>query len=194
MTTRAHPTLDVDRLVSTAFELLDQEGIDALSMRRLAARLGVQAPAIYWHIKDKAQLQGLMVERIYAAAYREVAAVGEWREWLRLFGRALRRSFAAHRDGARLCALARPAAQADPAERAQRIAAPLTALGLSHEQALSYQASVISFALGWATFEANGPMHHYLDQILDFERSFHGGLDALVNGLADAAVGNAAAG
>lgn len=151
-------------------------------MRRLAARLGVQAPAIYWHIRDKAALQGLMANRIYAAAYQEVIEAKDWRDWLERFGQALRRSFAAHRDGARLCAIARPDAEADPAVQAQRLAAPLAALGLSNDEALSYQASVISFALGWATFEANGPMHSFLDQMLDFERSFAEGLRALVEG------------
>ncbi|MBO9574586.1 MAG: TetR family transcriptional regulator [Sphingobium sp.] len=182
MATRSFPALDVDQLVSAAFEQLEEQGLEALSMRRLAARLNVQAPAIYWHLEDKAELLGLMANRIYAAAYREVTSEQDWRAWLRRFGRALRCSFAGHRDGARLCAIARPPAEADPAEHAQRIAAPLVALGLSHRQALSYQASVISFALGWAAFEANGPMHGFLDQMLDFGGSFQQGLDALVAG------------
>jgi TetR/AcrR family tetracycline transcriptional repressor len=189
MVTQASAALDVDRLVVAAFEQLEEHGLDALSMRRLAARLNVQAPAIYWHVRDKAELLGLMANRIYAAAYREVEAAPDWRTWLGLFGRALRRNFAAHRDGARLCAIARPPAEADPAVHAQRIAAPLVALELSHGQALSCQASVISFALGWSAFEANGPMHSFLDQMLDFESSFEAGLDALVRGFGDVARG-----
>ncbi|MBN8831691.1 MAG: TetR family transcriptional regulator [Sphingomonadales bacterium] len=180
------PALDIERLVTAAFEQLEDHGLEALSMRRLAARLNVQAPAIYWHIRDKAELLGLMASRIYAQAYRAVEAAPDWRTWLRQFGRALRRSFAAHRDGARLCALARPPAEADPAFHAQRIAAPLVALNLDRAQALSCQAAVISFALGWSTFEANGPMHSFLDQMLDFEGSFEAGLDALVKGFPDA--------
>jgi TetR/AcrR family tetracycline transcriptional repressor len=182
MAKRDAPALDVTRLVSAAFAQLEEDGLEALSMRRLAARLGVQAPAIYWHISDKGELLGLMASRIYADAYAGVGPAQTWREWLRQFGHALRRSFSAHRDAARLCAIARPRSEADPAEGAHRIAAPLAAMGLGQEQALSFQASVISFALGWATFEANGPMHSYLDQMLDFEGSFEAGLDALVRG------------
>jgi len=177
------PGLDRDRLVAAAFDQLEEDGLDRLSMRRLASRLGVQAPALYWHIGDKAELLGLMAREIYAGAYADMAIVGNWRDWLRRFGRALRTSFAAHRDGARLCAVARPPTPSDPAAHADRIAAPLTALGLDESRALLCQAAVISFALGWESFEANGPMRDFLRQIMDFDASFEVGLDALVRGL-----------
>jgi TetR/AcrR family tetracycline transcriptional repressor len=101
------------------------------SMRRLAARIGVQAPAIYWHVSDKAELLGLMANRIYAVAYAGVTSAQTWQDWFRQFGRALRRSFAGQRDGALLCAIAWPPAEADPSVHARRIAAPLRVLGLS---------------------------------------------------------------
>jgi TetR/AcrR family tetracycline transcriptional repressor len=177
-------TLDRDRLIEAAFAQLEEDGLEGLSMRRLAARVGVQAPAIYWHVGDKAELLGLMARDIYAAAYAQVPTASDWREWLRCFGRALRISFASHRDGARLCAIAKPPAASEPAAHADRIAAPLTNLGLSEKDALTYQAAVISFALGWESFEANGPMRDFLRQIMDFDASFAVGLDALVAGLA----------
>lgn len=190
MASRSAPSLDVNRLVSVAFEQLEDEGLDAVSMRRLAARLGVQAPAIYWHVTDKAELLGLMANRIYSAAYGAVAPTQSWRTWLRLLGFALRQSFAAHRDGARLCAIARPPAESDPAISARRIAQPLMELGLAQEQALSFQASVISFSLGWATFEANGPMHGFLSRMMDFDEIFEAGLNALVGGFPDIETGS----
>lgn len=182
MANRAEPGLDRDRLVAAAFAQLEQDGLDGLSMRRLAARLGVQAPAIYWHVGDKAELLGLMARDLYALAYGSVRSAEHWRAWLLAFARALRASFAAHRDGARLCAAARPPAQSDPASHADRIAAPLVALGLDQAKALSFQASIISYVLGWAAFEANGPMHDFLDGIIDFDDSFSSGLAALIRG------------
>lgn len=182
MARRLDPNLDRDQLIAAAFTQLEQEGLDGLSMRRLAGRLGVQAPALYWHVADKAELLGLMAREIYAMAYAGVPAVADWRAWLEGFGRALRRAFVAHRDGARLCAVARPSRAGDVAEHARRMAAPLTALGVDQAHALSFQSSVISFALGWATFEVNGPMHDYLAEMLDFEASFDAGLKALVRG------------
>jgi TetR/AcrR family tetracycline transcriptional repressor len=177
-------TLDRDRLIEAAFAQLEEDGLEGLSMRRLAARLNVQAPALYWHIGDKAELLGLMAHDIYGAAYAQVPTASDWREWLRRFGRALRISFGSHRDGARLCSIAKPPPVSDPAAQADRIAAPLTSLGLAEKDALTYQAAVISFALGWESFEANGPMRDFLRQIMDFDASFTVGLDALVSGLA----------
>ena len=174
--------LDLDRVVAAAFAQLEEDGLERLSMRRLGSRLGVQAPALYWHIGDKAELLGLMAREIYAGAYAAVPQETDWRAWLLAFGRALRTAFAGHRDAARLCAVARGPSDPDIGEHARRIAAPLVALGLNQASALSCEASVISFALGWASFEANGPMHDYLDEMLNFDESFERGLKALVRG------------
>jgi TetR/AcrR family tetracycline transcriptional repressor len=177
-------SLDRDLLVEAAFLQLEEHGLERLSMRRLAASLGVQAPALYWHFGDKAELLGLMARDIYAAAYAQVPTAADWSQWLKLFGRALRASFASHRDGARLCSVASPPPASEPAAKAGEIAAPLTSLGLAEKQALTFQAAVISFTLGWESFEANGPMRDFLRQIMDFDATFETGLDALVNGLA----------
>jgi TetR/AcrR family tetracycline transcriptional repressor len=176
------PGLDRERLVAAAFVVLEEDGLDGLSMRRLASELGVQAPAIYWHVGDKAELLGLMARDIYAAAYAAVPGAADWRAWLMCFGGALRDCFASHRDGARLCAVATPSAQSEPSEHAAEIAAPLVALGLDARSALAFQAGVISYTLGWAMFEANGPMHAFLDQMLPFDETFRLGLVALVEG------------
>lgn len=177
------PGLDRQRLIAGAFEVLETAGLEGLSMRRLAAHLGVKAPAIYWHVQDKAQLLGIMSRDIYASAYAATPDARDWREWLTLFGHALRARFGTHRDGARLCAMATPLASADPEAHADRIAASLEAFGLDQQTALSFQAAVISYTLGWATFEANGPMHAFLDRIMAFDDNFRVGLDAMVQGL-----------
>src|SRR5690606_21556143 len=85
MTARAEPSLSRERIVAAAFLQLVEEGLDRLSMRRLATRLGVQAPALYWHVGDKAELLGLMARDFYAPAYAEVRTASGWREWLRFF-------------------------------------------------------------------------------------------------------------
>lgn len=175
--------LDLTRLIAAAFAQLEEDGLEGLSMRRLAVRLGVQAPALYWHLGDKAELLGLMARDIYGAAYADVQDADDWRDWLRRYGQALRASFARHRDGARLCSVARPPVATDPARQAEAIAAPLTALGLTLPRALAAQAAVISFVLGWELYEANGPMRHFLRSIMDFDATFESGLDALLRGL-----------
>lgn len=56
--------LDKLRIIEAAVGLLNKDGIDQLSMRRLADSLGVRAASLYWHIKDKAELMQLLADRI----------------------------------------------------------------------------------------------------------------------------------
>ena len=54
--------IERDTVVTTALELLDEVGIDGLTMRRLAQALDVQAPSLYWHFANKADY-GLVYHR-----------------------------------------------------------------------------------------------------------------------------------
>lgn len=169
-----------EEIVDAALALLDEKGLEALSMRALAARLGVQASALYWHVGDKAELVSLMAAGFYRGAITAVPGGIGWREWLLAFGHAFRASLLGHRDSAHLCAIARPVANAQ--EAADRLAAPLVVAGLSRHTALSYQASVISLALGWAVYEQSNALHDHLAEMIGFDESFGAGLAAMVAG------------
>src|SRR5208337_4377183 len=56
--------LERERIVQTALELVDRDGLDALSMRRLGAELGVDPMAIYYHIPNKQALLEAIVEAV----------------------------------------------------------------------------------------------------------------------------------
>jgi TetR/AcrR family tetracycline transcriptional repressor len=175
--------LDRDRIVEKAFALLEADGLDAFSVRRLASRLGVQPPALYWHVPSKAELVTLMARRLYAEAREVHEALGDWRGWLLAFGHGLRGRLLAHRDGARLCAIAEPD-RAATAETRQALAAPLIERGLPENVALSRLGSVIALALGWTIYEQNGGMHDYLEALFDFDASFAASLEAMIAGFA----------
>ncbi|MGN2245187.1 TetR/AcrR family transcriptional regulator C-terminal domain-containing protein [Frateuria sp. GZRR35] len=55
-----------DQLVHAALDLLREGGLPALSTRRLAERLGVKSPALYWHVRNKDELLGLVVDALCA--------------------------------------------------------------------------------------------------------------------------------
>ena len=55
--------IDRDRIVEEALQLLNEVGIDKLSTRKLAERLGVQQPALYWHFKNRDDLVRALYER-----------------------------------------------------------------------------------------------------------------------------------
>jgi AcrR family transcriptional regulator len=64
-------------IVRAARELLEEEGIGALSMRRLAARLGIQAPSIYKHLADKQALENALISDGFEQIAAEFAAAVE---------------------------------------------------------------------------------------------------------------------
>jgi TetR/AcrR family transcriptional regulator, tetracycline repressor protein len=91
-------------VLQAAVELLDEVGLDALTTRRLAARLGVQPGALYRHYPSKRALLDAVVEHIVVETAPEAAPEGDWAEQLRQAAGSMRRGMLAHRDGARLMA------------------------------------------------------------------------------------------
>ncbi|MEO0032929.1 MAG: hypothetical protein RIS94_2687 [Pseudomonadota bacterium] len=171
-----------DAILRAAFDLLDEAGLEGITMRALAARLGVQAPALYWHVKDKGALIALMAQEIYGEARHAQEGSATARDWLMRLGLGLRDALAGHRDAARLLATASPLAQPDePA--AEAMAAPLVMLGFNREDALEAQAAVLSLTLGWALYRENAAMADFLSGLFDLKRSYEKGLALLVGGL-----------
>jgi TetR/AcrR family transcriptional regulator, tetracycline repressor protein len=176
----ASAKLDQAAIVGAAFEVLNSTGLDGLSLRRVADGLGVQAPALYWHVRDKAELLSLMAATFHEAASLTHSEGQTWRARLLLSARARRRAMLEKRDSARLCVVARPLKSA--ADAGPQLTAPLIAAGLSARQALSYQAAVIAYTVGWVAYEQSQAMHDFLTQLIDFDESFEAGLQAMVNG------------
>ena len=79
--------LDVDRIVAAAVALADAEGLAALSMRRVAAELGVAAMTLYTHVPGKGELVDLMLDSVLGELYRAEPA-GDWRARLTAVARA----------------------------------------------------------------------------------------------------------
>jgi TetR/AcrR family tetracycline transcriptional repressor len=90
-----------EEVVAGALTLLDEVGVDAFTMRRLAQSLGVHAGAIYWHFADKQALEDAMVEAMLAGLL-EPPLAGRWQEQLVELCRRLAAALLARRDGARL--------------------------------------------------------------------------------------------
>src|SRR5690242_21038605 len=92
--------LDQAAIVDAAFDVLNKAGLDGLSLRLVAEQLGVQAPALYWHVHNKAELLSLMAARFHEVARVPARAVGSWRDQLILSARARRRAMLERRDSA----------------------------------------------------------------------------------------------
>ena len=78
-----------DSILSAALELVDTEGLDALTMRALGARLGVEAMSIYHHLPSKQAVIDGIVDLVWA----EVTLTGETRDWRKAVRRTARSAF-----------------------------------------------------------------------------------------------------
>ena len=72
--TPAPSVLSVPRIVNQAIGLLDREGVERFSMRRLGHELGVDPMAIYHHLPNKAALFDAVVDALWGMAAESVAA------------------------------------------------------------------------------------------------------------------------
>jgi AcrR family transcriptional regulator len=81
----------LDQIVGAARALLEEEGPDALSMRRVADRIGIRAPSLYKHVPDKSALEVLLIAEgleefgaAFAAAGPDLAGLARaYRDWAR---------------------------------------------------------------------------------------------------------------
>ncbi|NYF59045.1 TetR/AcrR family transcriptional regulator [Micromonospora purpureochromogenes] len=71
--------LSVDRIVRAAIEVADTEGLVALSMRRVAERLGVGTMSLYTHVPGKGELLDVMLDTVYGETARPAEVPGGWR-------------------------------------------------------------------------------------------------------------------
>lgn len=87
--------LSREAVIAAAIELADVEGIASLSMRKVGARVGVEAMSLYSHVADKDDLMAGMVDAVFAAI--EVPAdIGGWMESMRLRAHSLRAALRRH--------------------------------------------------------------------------------------------------
>lgn len=84
------------RIVEAASELVDAEGLDAVSTRRLAAELGVRGPSLYNHFTSKDEILEAVADAVTATVDVSFFDTHDWREALRLWAHAYHAALAAH--------------------------------------------------------------------------------------------------
>ena len=100
-----------DQVIEAALALLDEVGLEAITTRKLAQKLGVESATLYWHFKNKASLLEEMASAVLAKHHSLPVPedIAEWANWLAENARSFRCALLAHRDGALLHAGTSPA-------------------------------------------------------------------------------------
>jgi TetR/AcrR family transcriptional regulator, tetracycline repressor protein len=93
-----------EQVVRAALSLLDEAGIEGVTMRQLAQRLNIQAPSLYWHFANKQALLDGMADALLEPVARDVDVSAPWDEVLQRVAGELRRALLSRRDGARVFA------------------------------------------------------------------------------------------
>jgi TetR/AcrR family tetracycline transcriptional repressor len=83
-------------IVSEALALVDEQGLEALSMRRLAERLGVAPMSLYRHVRNKAELTDALVDHVYVGLRVELDDECPWDERVLRLSRIVRSQLRAH--------------------------------------------------------------------------------------------------
>lgn len=146
--------LDRQQVVAEAVALLDAEGLDGVTTRRLAARLGVQSPTLYWHVPNKAALVTAIADAILADLVEDLdppPTRGASQDWLARFAGGLRRTLLAHPDGARVVSSAQLSAAMNALS--ERAMSTLVADGVPLRRARVVVLTVERFTIGYVLEE-----------------------------------------
>ncbi|MFD8147078.1 TetR/AcrR family transcriptional regulator C-terminal domain-containing protein [Streptomyces sp. NPDC059708] len=210
MATRRSPKLDKRQAVDTSLRLLNEVGLDGLSLRAIAKELDVQAPALYWHFKNKQEL----LDEMATEMYRRMTADStldpglSWQDRLLTANRGLRTALLRYRDGAKVFSGSRFTGTEHAVGMEAELRA-LTGAGFTLHQAVRATTTAYLFTLGFVTEEqgveplpgerregfdvaerAERLAGHPLaaaagaDLFQDYDRGFEEGLALLVDGIA----------
>ena len=174
-------SLDRAAIIDAALTLLDREGVEGLSTRKLAADLGIRGPSLYWHFKNKRELMDHMAERmLHSALPAPPVAITpgfDRRAWLEAGARGIRRIALSRRDGALVLAGSRPVTEGGEVSWGKFVAT-LVQTGLAPDDGVKALQVLGRFAVGWVLYEQTSGR-----SLEDSEAGFEFGLQSLLDGV-----------
>ncbi|MFJ8668834.1 TetR/AcrR family transcriptional regulator [Streptomyces sp. NPDC093600] len=150
---RPRPSLSPRVIVEACLRLLDAEGADALTFRRIGARLGADPTALYRHFRNKDDLLLAVADHLLEESIEGFEPSEDWRETLRTLFIRNRKVYLAH---PRAAVLATVRITRRPAEMRviETILAALADAGFPPDQAVRHYRALVDFVLGWSCMDA----------------------------------------
>jgi AcrR family transcriptional regulator len=137
----------VDQVVAAAVMIVNREGADALSIRRLAAECQLSPMAIYRHVRDKDELLDRVVEAAIATALPKVSRDGAWQDRVRDLFRGMRQTMLEH-PGVAMISVTRPTPVAAVGRFYDEVIAALLDGGCSATEAVHAFDTLLLFTFG----------------------------------------------
>ncbi len=144
--------------MDAALRVLDEGGLDQLSMRHIARTLNTTAGALYWHVGSKDGLLDLLFDRVIGEQEVPDPDPERWQEQLKQVARTMRATILAHRDIVRL-SIGRVPMGPNALRYADRVVGILRAGGLPDELAVTGHQLLISIVNGFAIDETGEGGH-----------------------------------
>ena len=144
-----------DMVTRAGLKLLNEDGLEQLTLRRLGVELNVQAATIYWHFKSKEELLDEMATTVLAEGARNLIPArktSDWRVWASTFGEGLRKTLLAYRDGARMVAGTR-LTNSEYLKTTDRIGMQMLAAGFSVRAAVVLFGTIYNYTLSFVMEE-----------------------------------------
>jgi AcrR family transcriptional regulator len=149
-----------DRILTTALRLIDEHGVEALSMRRLATELGVDPMAIYHHLPGKHAILAGLIEIVFNELQLPATKYATWQEQVCAFARAYHSITRAHPNLV-LYLVTDPKSCADAALVANEVLyTALAAAGLSPQAIVLSADLLVDYLNGFALAENSGRLGH----------------------------------
>src|SRR5690625_1342052 len=162
-------------IIEEALELLNENGLEGVTLRRLAKRLDVYASALYWHFKNKEALVNEMAEAILQKEFSEIEQQREnqtWQDWIIHFFNTLRDALLSYRDGARVVAGSQLSFMM--AKLTEEAISVLVHAGISLERSRLIVLTAIRYTFGFVTEEQMSPSPEEIKNvdIEEFKKQF----------------------
>ncbi|WP_018684864.1 TetR/AcrR family transcriptional regulator C-terminal domain-containing protein [Actinokineospora enzanensis] len=148
--TRREPELSRDRVVRAAIAIADTDGLAALSMRSVAARLGVATMAPYRHVDGKDELILLMIDEAFGQTAYPDSPPSSWRAGLEMAAHAQWRAYREHPWVAHAVSLTRPQVLPKAMAHTEWMVAALAPLGLPAVEIFHIYLTVFNYVRGTA--------------------------------------------
>ncbi|MFF3501819.1 TetR/AcrR family transcriptional regulator C-terminal domain-containing protein [Streptomyces sp. NPDC003247] len=178
--------LEPGTVIRAALELLDEKGLDALSTRAVAQRLGVRMNTVLWHVKTKARMLELMADAVVGEIPLDDLPASPDRR-ARELARRYRRALLAHRDGAALV-VGTFAAEPHTLRLAETLVAALLDDGRNEREAAWTTWTIMYFTLGLTQEEQAAGRQPLGDRLADaVSRTSHPALHRALGHLASTA-------
>ncbi|MER8008323.1 MULTISPECIES: TetR/AcrR family transcriptional regulator [unclassified Streptomyces] len=154
MSTEKRAPLDRERVADTALRLLNEVGLEGLSLRVIARELDVKAPALYWHFKDKQALLDEMATLMYRRMVAGAALDPDdtWQDRMLKANRGLRAALLRYRDGAKVYSGSRFTGT-DHAREMEDNLRLFTAAGFGLAEAVRANTTAYAYTIGFVTEE-----------------------------------------